>query len=270
MCTTVVSAVKFGWLNDLLVTASYSEDAFAQVDVSMKDVHLNKGENAPSDMDFRLLDAVSDGQSLIINYELSGTFDEEITEQLFYHSAKINDDTTRFGYSTKISIISDGTHCMIISTSLGINAGDNIILAFSGSDSHTEIGSADMTVNEDVPKLTKEIQVGSPAVLRDRSKPYTAEKDIIIESLSISALTVRVNYLAKDNSNTFIFGADTSIVMTDGQTISPDSVSSYSTKVPAQNNAGYYSQHFDILCLDVIDPDNISAVVIGDLTIPVK
>ena len=103
MCTTVVSAVKFGWLNDLLGTASYSEDAFAQVDVSMKDVHLNKGENAPSDMDFRLLDAVSDGQSLIINYELSGTFDEEITEQLFYHSAKINDDTTRFGYSTKIS-----------------------------------------------------------------------------------------------------------------------------------------------------------------------
>lgn len=270
MCTTVVSAVKFGWLNDLLGTASYSEDAFAQVDVSMKDVHLNKGENAPSDMDFRLLDAVSDGQSLIINYELSGTFDEEITEQLFYHSAKINDDTTRFGYSTKISIISDGTHCMIISTSLGINAGDNIILAFSGSDSHTEIGSADMTVNEDVPKLTKEIQVGSPAVLRDRSKPYTAEKDIIIESLSISALTVRVNYLSKDNSNNFIFGADTSIVMTDGQTISPDSVSSYSTKVPAQNDAGYYSQHFDILCLDVIDPDNISAVVIGDLTIPVK
>ena len=106
--------------------------------------------------------------------------------------------------------------------------------------------------------------------MRDRSKPYTAEKDIIIESLSISALTVRVNYLAKDNSNTFIFGADTSIVMTDGQTISPDSVSSYSTKVPAQNDAGYYSQHFDILCLDVIDPDNISAVVIGDLTIPVK
>lgn len=181
MCTTVVSAVKFGWLNDLLGTASYSEDAFAQVDVSMKDVHLNKGENAPSDMDFRLLDAVSDGQSLIINYELSGTFDEEITEQLFYHSAKINDDTTRFGYSTKNSIISDGTHCMIISTALGINAGDNIILAFSGSDSHTEIGSADMTVNEDVPKLTKEIQIGSPAVLRDRSKPYTAEKNIIIE-----------------------------------------------------------------------------------------
>ena len=159
---------------------------------------------------------------------------------------------------------------MIMSTALGINAGDNIILAFSGSDSHTEIGSADMTVNEDVPKLTKEIQIGSPAVLRDRSKPYTAEKNIIIESLSISALTVRVNYLAKDNSNNFIFGADTSIVMTDGQTISPDSVSSYSTKVPAQNDAGYYSQHFDILCLDVIDPDNISAVVIGDLTIPVK
>ena len=94
-----------------------------------------------------------------------------------------------------------------------------------------------MTVNEDVPKLTKEIQIGSPAVLRDRSKPYTAEKNIIIESLSISALTVRVNHLAKDNSNNFIFGADTSIVMTDGQTISPDSVSSYSTKVPAQNDA---------------------------------
>lgn len=134
------------------------------------------------------------------------------------------------------------------------------------------MGKASLTISEDIPRLVRDIAVGKNVKIRDRSKEYIVEKEFIVENITISALTVKINYLTKDNSNNFAIGKDISIVTADGQTINLDGTFySYDTSIelPRDEN-GYYEQYINIVTRDIIPPENIASICIGDLEIRVQ
>lgn len=114
--------------------------------------------------------------------------------------------------------------------------------------------------------------MGKFAKIRDRSKEYTLEKEIIVDNISLSALSIKINYLTKDNSNNYAIGRDISIITDDGETISLDrTFYSYdaSTDLPRDEN-GYYNQYIKVVTRDIIPLESIVSVCIGDITIPIQ
>lgn len=274
MSGTAVSAVKFGWLNEMLGTSEkYTEEIFSAVNVSTENISFEKYENAPSDLDFKLLEAVSDGEALIINYELSGGLASDTVHKIsVYHSSKTDENTRSFRLSSWHTPLSDGSYGQILFPDFGINSGDNIELIFVDDETNNIIGKASLTISEDIPRLVRDIAVGKNVKIRDRSKEYIIEKEFIVENITISALTLKINYLTKDNGNNFAIGKDISIVTAEGQTINLDGTFySYDTSIdlPKDEN-GYYKQYINIVTKDIIPPENIASICIGDLEIRVQ
>lgn len=271
MCGTAVSAVKFGWIAELFgAPTEYAEDYLSPINVSTENISFEKYENAPSDMDFKLLEAVSDGEILIINYELSGCLISDTVHEITAYYPRKNVDNFRM--TCRHTSLSDGSYGQILSPDSGISLGDNIELRFIDDETHTVLGKASFTISEDVPKHVKDIEVGKIAKVRDRSKEYTLEKELIIDNITLSALSIKINYLTKDNSNNNAIGRDISIITADGQIISLDrTFYSYdaSTDHPRDEN-GYYKQYIKVVTRDIIPPESIVSVCIGDLTIPIQ
>ncbi len=273
MCGTAVSAVKLGWLSDMLgTTEELFEDTFARINVSTENFTFEKTESAPADMDFILLDAVSDGETLIVNYRLSGISSEDVFHSGYYESAKNDENTPYVTCTSQIIPLSDGTYGHTFSTNLGINSGDRIRFELHSCESGEPLGKAFFDIGEDVPRLAKDIAVGKTATVRDKSKDYVCEKTFVVDSITLSALNLKINYLAGDNSNNSVIGKDITITMTDGQIFELESLFySYETSTDLPKNAdGLYKQHITVETGTVIDPDAIECVTIGDLTIPVK
>lgn len=274
MCGTAVSAVKFGWIDELFgAPTEYAEDYLSPINVSTENISFEKYENAPSDMDFKLLEAVSDGEILIINYDLSGCLISDTVHEIAIYYPRITDENIRsFSMSSWHTPLSDGSYGQILSPDSGISSGDNIELRFVDDETNTVFGKASITISEDVPRLVKDIEVGKIAKIRDRSKEYTLEKEIIVDNISLSAMSIKINYLTKDNSNNYAIGRDISIITDDGETISLDrTFYSYdaSTDLPRDEN-GYYNQYIKVVTRDIIPPESIVSVCIGDLTIPIQ
>lgn len=274
MCGTAVSAVKFGWIDEVFgAPTEYAEDYLSPINVSTENVSFEKYENAPSDLDFKLLEAVSDGEVLIINYELSGSLKaDSVHEIAIYHPKKFDENIRSFSMSSWHTPLSDGSYGQIMCPDSGISSGDNVELRFIDDETSDIMGKASLTISEDVPKLVKKIDVGKTAKIRDRSKEYTLEKELVVENITISALTIKINYLTKDNSNNYAIGRDISIITDDGQTISLDrTFYSYdaSTDLPRDEN-GYYKQYINVVTRDIIPHENIVSISIGDLIIPIQ
>lgn len=270
MLGTAVSAVNFGWLNDMFgTTAEYSEKVFAQVNVSTDNISFEKFDNAPSDLDFCLLNVVSDGEVIIINYKLSGSLtNDTVHERARYYSK----NTLSHSWASWLEPLSDGTYGHMLLPDFGINSGDRIELSFVDDETDSVMGKASFTISEDVPRLVNDIKVGKNAKVRDRSKEYIVEKEFIVDSITVSALALKINYLTKDNSNNYAIGKDIKLVTSDGQTLCLDPIIfSYntSTDIPKNEN-GYYKQHISIALRNIIPPENIVSISIGDLTIPIQ
>ena len=255
------------------ISAENTEDYFSPINVSTENISFEKYENAPLEMDFKILEAVSDGEALIINYKLSGSLTSDTVHEISeYHSSKTDENTPYFRLSSWHTPLSDGSYGQIFFPDFGVNSGDNIELKFIDDETNTILGKASLTISEDIPRLVRDIAVGKNVKIRDRSKEYIVEKEFIVENITISALTLKINYLTKDNSNNFAIGRDISIVTADGQTINLDqTLYSYdiSTDLPRDEN-GYYEQYINIITRDIISPESIVSVCIGDLTIPIQ
>lgn len=268
MCGTVVSAIKFNWLGEMFGT----EEFFSAGNVSTENIFFEKYENAPSDLNFKLLEAVSDGEVIILNFELSGSLTSDtVHERMLYIPKRETEYNRSLTSAWWIKPLSDGTYGQFISPDCGINSGDSIELTFIDDETNTLIGKASFTISEDVLRLAKDIKVGKKAKICDQSKEYIAEKELIVDSITLSALSIKINYLTKDNSNNYAIGKDISLVTDDGQKIPIDSGYSYdtSTNLPKDDD-GYYKQYIAVETQNIISPEKIASICIGDLTVQLQ
>lgn len=270
MCTTAVSAARMGWLEDMFgVSSELIGEHLGKVEVAASDVSFEKNELAPADMDVKVLDMVSDGEILIINYDMTGVpEDMEIILGCIYDPAERTRGYMSWAYD--MTMLSDGTYAASMQCSEGINSGDAVEMYFHNSDYET-IGTMNIKIDTDVPKLYRDIEVGKNAVCRDRSRAYTMEKEIYVESIRFSALTMRINYLTGDNSNNFIINSDVTVYTADGTQHRPKTFCLYdtATDLPKDEN-GKYKQHIDIQLDGLIDINEITAVNIGSITVPIR
>ncbi len=272
MCGTAVSAVKLGWLNDMLgMYGELPEDAFAKISVSTENCTFEPTDSAPEGMDFILIDAVSDGETLIVNYKLEGIAPEDVRQGVFYESADFGETQPWIEVSSRNDILSDGTYGHSFTTNAGINTGDRVGFVFYPMHSDEAIGTAGFTVGEDVPRLVKDIPVGKETTVRDRSKDYISEKTFIVESLTVSALNIKINYLTSDNSNNSVIGRDIKINKKDGQVIELGTLGfaySASTNLP-KNPDGLFMQYISVETGTVIDPNDIESITIGNINVSI-
>lgn len=270
MCGVTVSAVKFGWIEQLFGdSAELITENIDKYKVKIGNVKIEKAEGVP--YSFTVGDVISDGSSLYINLFIGGLDIESKYD--FAFSA----DTDPYGEPTQTVnwlLDASGNACVIFSPESGVEKNDKIEFTLTdctGQKAPPEpLADISFEILSDITDMTKRIEVNQTAefiysdLYEKGIDPY--KQRIFIKTAEISPLryVIKGEFHGRPRGS-YICPGNIYLILKNGK------------KIAFDPNGGYMLNHGDEIYYatiekrydTVLDLDTVKAVEIGGITVDI-
>ncbi len=263
MCGVTVSAVKFGWIEQLFGdSAELITENIDKYKVEIGNLKIENAEGVP--YSFTVGDVISDGSSLYINLFIGGLDIESKYD--FYFSA----DTDYYDEPTETVnwlLDASGNACVIFSPESGVEKNDKIEFTLTdctGLKAPPEpLADISFEVLSDITDMTKRIEVNQTAELVNSYSSEPRTEKLFIETVEISPLRYVIK--GKGKYGAYATPGNIYLILKNGKKIAFDTSGGYMSSGDDENFDVTIIKHYDT----VLDLDAVEAIEIGGVTVDI-
>jgi len=270
MCGVTVSAVKFGWVEQLFGdSAELITENIEKYKVEIGNVKIEKAEGVP--YSFTVGDVISDGSSLYINLFIGG-LDIESTDEFGFCA-----ETDPFGEPTETVnglLDASGNACVIFTPESGVEKNNKIEFTLTDSTGQKAppepLADISFEIWSEVTDMSEKIEVNQTAEFIDSDlyekgfDPY--KQRIFVKAVEISPLRYKITGEFHDRPRgSYVCPGNIYLILKNGKKIAFDPSGGYMLN---HGDEIYYvtiEKHYDT----VLDLDTVEAIEIGGVMVDI-
>ncbi len=261
MCGVTVSAVQFGWVEQLFgESAELITENIDKYKVEIGNVKIEKVEGVP--YSFTVGDVISDGSSLYINLFIGGLDIESKYDFAFSADTDYYDEPTE---TVNGLFDASGSAFVIFSPESGVEKNDKIEFTLTdctGLKAPPEpLADVSFEVLSDITDMTKRIEVNQTAELVNSYSSEPRTEKLFIETVEISPLRYVIK--GKGKYGAYSTPGNIYLILKNGKKIAFDPSGGYMSSSDDENFDVMIERHYDT----VLDLDTVEAIEIGGVTV---